>query len=49
MKQAAFNVYFKGKKVTTVFADSDMTAADVKRGLVNHDGYSSSVKVVKRA
>jgi hypothetical protein len=45
--QQAFNVYIGTKKIDTVFYDSDMSAADVKRSLVNHDGYDSRIKVVK--
>lgn len=32
-------------KSDTVFTDSDMTAEQVKQGLVEHDGYPPSIKV----
>ena len=46
----AFNVYLNGKKIGTVFYGdaSRETPEDVKRSLVNHDGYDPSI-VVKKA
>ena len=51
----AYNVYLNGEKIDTVFYSTGSHAndtkaeaeADVKRSLVNHDGYSSGI-VVKR-
>ena len=32
-------VYLDGKQVTAVFFDSDMKANEVKRSLIEHDGF----------
>ena len=42
----AWDVFLNGKKIDTVW-DSDKDAADVKRSLVNHDGYDSEIVVKK--
>ena len=39
-----FNVYLAGKKLETVF-DSETSPAEVKRSLVNHDGYDPGITV----
>lgn len=46
----AFNVYLNGKKIDTVFysASPKETPEDVKRSLVEHDGYDPAI-VVKKA
>lgn len=46
----AFDVYLNGRKIDTVFysASATETPADVKRSLVDHDGYDPRI-VVKRA
>ena len=41
----AWNVYLNGKLIDTVFFTPDMGADDVKRSLVNHDGYDSGITV----
>jgi hypothetical protein len=43
----AWNVYLDGKLIDTVFYDKDCDADYVKRGLINHDGYDSSITVRK--
>ena len=45
----AWNVYLSGKLIDTVFysASAKVTADEVYRSLVNHDGYDSGIKVVK--
>jgi hypothetical protein len=43
----AFKVFENGKHIDTVFYVESMTAEEVKRSLINHDGYSESIKVVK--
>lgn len=43
----AFNVFKGTKKIDVVMADCRDSAADVKRSLVNHDGYDSSIRVTK--
>lgn len=35
-------------KSDTVFCDADMTAEQVKRGLVEHDGYPEGIKVYRQ-
>jgi hypothetical protein len=47
MPSNAFNVYnSKGRLIDTVFS-TDTDALEVKRSLVNHDGYDSDIRVVK--
>lgn len=49
----AFDVYKfnrktgKLEKIDTVFYDDDFTSEEVKRSLVNHDGYSEDITVRK--
>lgn len=45
----AFNVYFKGRIIDTVFysPNTKETPSDVKRSLVEHDGYNSAIVVRK--
>lgn len=45
MKSIGWNVYLRGRKIDTVWFDADMTADDVKRSLVNHDGYDAAITV----
>lgn len=42
-----FNVYLRGKCIDTVFYSDKSSDGedDVKRSLVNHDGYSPDIKV----
>jgi hypothetical protein len=44
----AFKVYLRGKEIDTVFQYDNATAADVKKSLINHDGYDSDITVKKR-
>jgi hypothetical protein len=47
----AFDVYLNGRKIDTVFHNDKTyggkptTSADVKEGLVNHDGYDPNIVV----
>ena len=45
----AFDVYLNRKWIDTVFYDRDslVTYDDVKRSLVNHDGYDPNIIVVE--
>ena len=43
----AWNVYLNGKLIDTVFFVPSMDAGDVKRSLVDHDGYDPAI-VVRR-
>lgn len=43
----AWNVYFRGKLIDTVFYDRDCTAWYVRHGLINHDGYHPNITVRK--
>lgn len=47
MKLKAFNVFLNGKLIDTIFynASDEIEADDVKRSLVNHDGYDSRIVV----
>lgn len=48
-EQEAYDVFLDGKKIDTVFQNSSKdTVADVKKSLVDHDGYDSGI-VVKKA
>ena len=48
----AYNVYLRGKLIDTVFWNSHcdggakITAEDVKKSLINHDGYNPDIKVI---
>jgi predicted metal-binding protein len=46
----AFDVYLYGKNIDTIFysADANVDADEVKRSLVNHDGYSPDIVVHRR-
>ena len=46
----AFDVFLDGKHIDTVFYGADVTVDvdEVKRSLVNHDGYDSDIEVKKR-
>ena len=47
MKQTiAWNVLLDGKEIDTVFFDCDIDGEQVKRSLVEHDGYDSRIEVV---
>jgi hypothetical protein len=46
-KSTVFKVYMNKEWVDTVFYSSSMTAEEVRRSLINHDGYSESIRVVK--
>lgn len=45
----AFNVYLRGALVDTVFysASDPVTPEEVRRSLVNHDGYHPSIVVLQ--
>jgi hypothetical protein len=45
----AFNVYFKGRIIDTVFYSNNTkeTTKDVKKSLVEHDGYHPNIVVRK--
>ena len=53
MKQQAYNVYLfcpeyeYEKLLDTVFYEKGTATPEVKRDLVNHDGYPSNIRVVK--
>ena len=48
----AFNVRLNGRLIDTVFYSTDggakIAAEEVRRGLVNHDGYDPRITVCKR-
>ena len=44
-KQTAWRVYLRGKHVDTVFYDPSVEVEEVKRSLVNHDGYDPQIEV----
>lgn len=45
MAHRGWDVFLRGKHIDTVFFDKDIPAEDVKRSLVNHDGYDPAIKV----
>ena len=46
MAQDAFDVYLDGKHIDTVFASvGAYDAEEMKKSLINHDGYSSGIEV----
>lgn len=45
MAHQAWNVYLHGKKIDTVFCSPTDDAGDVRRSLINHDGYDVSITV----
>ena len=49
MIEMKFNVYFKGRIIDAVFYNDNTkeTVKDVKRSLVNHDGYHPDIVVRK--
>lgn len=44
----AFNVYLNGRLIDTVFQSGPFTTEEVKRSLVNHDGYDPRIVVKKQ-
>ena len=45
MPQTAYNVRLNGKLIDTVFYSDKGAKEEVKRGLVNHDGYDPEIVV----
>ena len=45
----AYNVYLRGKLIDTVFQSGMSTVDEVKRSLINHDGYDAAIRVTKAA
>ena len=45
----AWNVYLRGKLIDTVFFTTDYTAEEVRRSLIDHDGYDSGITVRRQA
>ncbi len=43
----AYNVYLNGKKIETVFWSFQSYPDEVRRSLINHDGYDSGIIVKK--
>lgn len=47
-KQRGWDVVIDGEVIDTVFFDSDMSAKEIHRSLVNHDGYDPTIQVRPR-
>lgn len=45
MAQRAWRVWLNQRHLTTVWFDSDMGPQEVKRSLVEHDGYNPNIVV----
>lgn len=43
MTSAAWKVNLNGEHIDTVFVDDDVPATEVKRGLIEHDGYDPEI------
>ena len=44
--QDAWDVYLRGRKIDTVFA-TGYDAEEMKRSLINHDGYNANITIRK--
>ena len=47
MKQAKFDVRIGPTLLTIVYGDADLTAADMRRSLLNHDGLPARISVYR--
>ncbi len=45
---SAYDVFLRGKKIDTVFQSDPSSSEEVKRSLVQHDGYDPEIRVVKQ-
>lgn len=45
---SAYDVFLRGKKIDTVFQSDPSSADEVKRSLIEHDGYDPEIRVVKQ-
>jgi hypothetical protein len=41
----AYSVYLNGKYIDRVFFDDDIKKEDVRKSLINHDGYSPDINL----
>lgn len=41
----AYNVFLNGEEIDTVFWVDNSDAEEVRRSLINHDGYDPSIEV----
>jgi len=48
MKQSRFDIYLHGRHIETVYYDEDMAAEEVRKSLINHDGFNTNIVIVKR-
>lgn len=48
MRHIPYDVYLNGKEIDTVFYGSKEPAADVRRSLIEHDGYDPGIIVKRR-
>jgi hypothetical protein len=46
-KMTAWDVYLNRKRIDTIFYTADQAAEDVRRSLINHDGYDPGITVRK--
>jgi hypothetical protein len=46
-KQELFKVYQHGKQIDGVFYNAGYTAQEVKKSLIEHDGYDPDITVIK--
>ena len=46
-KNIAWNVSLNRKRIDTVFYNADISKEDVKKSLIDHDGYDSGIKLNK--
>lgn len=48
MSMCVWDVFLNGKKINTVFYNNGISAEDVKKSLVEHDGFNTNIKVKLR-
>lgn len=49
MAHARFDVYVTHHHIDNVWADADLSAQSVRKSLIEHDGYPSTISVYKNA
>ena len=45
VRSRGFDVYLNGKLIDTVWFDVDMSIEEMKKSLVEHDGYNPNIEV----
>ena len=45
VQSKGMDVYLYGKLIDTVWFDEDMSIEEIKKSLINHDGYNPNIEV----